>query len=170
MQVSNFYNEIIKGRENLIYYTPNSMSKIFMAKLLDLFLIVLLISVLLNILDVLTGYIPFLGLTNYGNYINGLTLAEVNSIKSYSVLWNTSYIIQWFMILCLMVITYSVFLKSRRSGWLEVIILFNIIFVVMNFLQACFVNVCPLKLIIDNGVMLKFQTINSSSLGNSWFL
>ena len=89
MQVSNFYNEIIKGRENLIYYTPNSMNKIFMAKLLNLFLIVLLISVLLNILDVFTGYIPFLGLTNYGNYINGLTLAEVNSIKFYSVLWNT---------------------------------------------------------------------------------
>ena len=80
------------------------------------------------------------------------------------------YIIQWFMILCLMVITYSVFLKSRRSGWLQVIILFNIIFVVMNFLQACFVNVCPLKLIIDNGVMLKFQVINSVVLETAGFL
>lgn len=156
--VTGFYNEVVNGREQLIYQTPCSIYKILGAKLINAFIMVLLISLLINIFNMITGYVPFMGISGTLRR-NRLPDSYKNIIRLFSVLWNSTIILALIALSNFVTAVRAAFFKNRWFGTAALVVIGIGLFYGFIWLAGTIMSTLPVNLVMDNGICLRFSSI-----------
>lgn len=160
-------NEITKERQMLVYYTPNSLEKVVGAKLLRSFIAVLALSLLINVLNWIIGYVPFM--MSIGATADEVSLAPMweNTVRVFSILWNTTAIValiacMYFFITLEAGVSSIPFLKHIVRVAAVTVLLFGYI-IIMNL----FMKKVPISIVIDNDIYLRWGHIAKDAIRES---
>lgn len=163
VSVTCFYNQVTGERDQLLYMTPNSMYKVYGYKLLNAFIILMLCTLLINISNAATGYVPFMGFSFSPKDSLAMTEADKNMIRLYSMLWGSTIILALLAMINFVMTLNTSFLNI--NGVKTLIIVGGSILLLYGFIgfNVFMFKALPMKLIINNGTAFHFGKLAQSS-------